>query len=174
VITLPLSTLLEPIKVLADAIQTGLSLPAGQVMLGLENYKIPATPSLYIALLYGPDTTIGNNRRYDKDVSGNFYQVQEAVKIHEIALDMMSFDASARVRQQEVLFAVTSDYAESLMEANAMRFGSEPSAFMPVPSIEETKELNRFRVTFTVNAIHRKVTAVSYYDSLQLDVTTNA
>lgn len=173
-IVYPPPTLLEPIKVLANAIQTGLGLGAGAVMLGLENYKIPTTAGLYIALLYGPDNTIGSNRTYDVDSAGAYYQVQEAVKLHEIALDVMSFDASARVRQQEVLFAVTSDFAEALMEANAMRFGSNPGAFVPVPSIEETKELNRFRVTFTVNAIHRKITPSSYYDSLQLETTTNA
>lgn len=174
-ITYPLPTLLEPIKVLAMAIEESLALPVGQIMLGLENYKIPTTAGLYIALLYGPDSTVGNNRTYDTDAQQNFYQVQETAKLHEIDLDIMSFDASARVRQQDVLFGVTSDYAESLMEKNAMRFGSTPGQFLPVPSLEETKMLNRFRVTFTVNALHRKITPVSYYDTLQpVQVTTNA
>ena len=145
-------------------------------MIGLENYKIPANPGLYIALLYGPDTTIGNNSRYDTDQNGAYYQVQEAAKLHDITLDVMSFDAAARVRQQEVIFAMTSDYAVALMEENSMRFASTPSTFLPVPSLEETKYLNRFRVTFAVNAIHRKATLVPYYDSLHepVQITTNA
>ena len=163
----PLPDVIEPIKVLAQALFVGLRLPEGQIMLGLENYKVPANPGLYIALLYGPDTTVGNNSRYDTDQNGAYYQVQEAAKLHEIILDVMSFDAAARVRQQEVIFAVTSDQAVALMEENSMRFGSTPGTFLPVPSLEETKQLNRWRVSFSVNAIHRKATPVPYYDTLQ-------
>lgn len=166
-ITLPLPALVEPIKVLGDAVQQSLGLEDGSVMLGLENYKIPKTAGLYIALLYGPSITIGNSKTYDTDAQGNYYEIQDTATLHEISIDMMSFDASARTRQQEILFAVTSDYAAGLMEKNTMRFATTPGSFVPIPDIEETKQLNRFRVTFTVNALHRKVTATPYYDSLQ-------
>jgi hypothetical protein len=158
---------MEPIKVFAMALENTMGLPNGQIMLGLENYKIPLDAGLYIALLYGTPTVIGNSKSYDVDSQGNFYQVQETATLHQIDLDMMSFDASARVRQQEVLFAVTSDYALSLMDANTMRFNTTPGSFVPIPSIEETKELNRFRVSFNVNALHRKVTPTPYYTTLQ-------
>lgn len=165
-ITLPLPPVPEPIKVLGAAIQQGLNLVAGRIMLGLENYKIPKSRDLYIALLYGPDNTVGNNKYYDTDAKGNYYEVQETPKLHQIDLDIMSFNGEARVRQQEVLFAVTSDFALALMEKNTMRFASTPGVFAPIPSLEETKQLNRFRVTFAVNALHRKVTPTPYYDTL--------
>lgn len=174
-IMLPLPVQVEPIKVVGQALASELGLAAGNIMLGLENWVLPATPGLYIALFYGTDETLGNNCYNDTDADLNFYEVQEAVKVHHIDIEAMSFNGEARVRQQDILWALASSSAQALMEQYAMRINSSPTSFVAVPSLEETKILNRFRSSFTVNAIHRKVKVVSYYDSLQLDnVVTDA
>lgn len=166
-ITLPLPALVEPVKVVGQILQAELGLSAGAIMLGLENWPIPLNAGLYIALLYGPDETIGNNNYNDVDSDGNFCEVQEVIKDHQIDIELMSFDASARVRQQEVLMALASSSAQALMERYSMRVNTQPTSFIPVPDLEETKQLNRFHGSFRVNALHRKVKVVSYYDTLQ-------
>lgn len=164
----------EPIKVLGMALQDEMGLVAGQIMLGLENWKIPENTGLYVALLYGPDQVVGNNNYNGTDVQGNFNEVQDVVMLHQIDIDVMSFDASARLRKEEVLQAIQSYRAQELMEKYQMRFASTPGSFLPVQTMEETKQLNRFRLSIAVNALHRKVKTTPFYDSIQdVDLVEN-
>lgn len=157
----------EPIKVMGMVLQQEMDLPVTQILLGKENYKIPKVEGLYVALLYGPDTTIGNNNYNSTDAQGNFYEVQDAVMLHQIEIEIMSFDSEARLRKQEVLQALQSYYAQSLMEKYQMRIAATPTSFVPVDTIEETKQLNRFHVAVAVNAIWRKIKTTPYYETLQ-------
>ena len=157
----------EPIKVLATAIQQQLGLPDGSVMLGLENWPIPDTPGLYVSLSYGPQIVIGNNNYDGVDDAGNYAEFQEAVMLHEVEVDVMSFDSSARTQKEAVLWALQSYEAQSLMEQYQMRIAATPGAFVAVEDLEETKQLNRYRLTIAVYAIHRNVKEMPYFDSLQ-------
>lgn len=149
-------------------LQHEMGLEAGQLMLGLENWEIPKNVGLYVALLYGPETVIGNNNYNSLDESGEYSEVQDSVMLHMIDIDIMSFDSSARLRKEAVLWAVQSYYAQTLMEQYQMRLAATPGSFSPVQnSLEETKQLNRFKITIMINAMHRNVKATPYYDSLQ-------
>lgn len=157
----------EPIKVLAMVLQQEMGLLPGQIMLGLENWEIPKTLGLYVALLYGPDQVVGNNNYNSVDSQGNYIEVQDAAMLHQIDVEVMSFNSEARLRKEGVLWAIKSYTAETLMEQYQMRLASTPGAFVPVPSPEPTKQLNRFQLTVTVNALHRNVKITTYYDALQ-------
>ncbi len=159
----------EPIKVLAMLFQQELEIAAGQIMLGLENWAIPKEKGLYVALLYGPDQVIGNNST-NSLVGGIFTEVQEAVMLHQIDVDLMSFNSEARLRKEEFLMALTSFRAGELMEQYQMRIGSVPGSFAPVQSPEEAKQLNRFQITVPMYAIHVKTKVVPYYDSLETPI----
>lgn len=148
-------------------LQSEMGLTSGQIMLGLENWEIPKNPGLYIALLYGAEIVVGNNNYNGTDVQGNFNEVQDAVMLHEIDIDIMSFDSSARLRKEAVLWALASYEAQTLMETYQMRIATVPVVFTPIISPEETKQLNRFKITIGVNAIHRNVKTSPFYDSLQ-------
>lgn len=161
------SPAIEPIKVVAMAIQAEMGLPDGQIMLGLENWEIPKNTGLYISLLYGVEQVIGNNNYNDQDGQGNYQEVQDVVMLHGIDIDVMSFDSSARLQKEEVLQAIQSYAAQQLMEQYQMRLAKTPGAFVPVPSPEPSKQLNRFQLGITVNALHRRVLTTPYYDKLQ-------
>lgn len=164
----------EPIKVVAMILQSEMGLNDGQIMLGLENWEIPKNTGLYIALLYGPEQVVGNNNYNSVDSQGAFSEVQDAVMLHEIDIDVMSFDSSARTRKEAVLWAIQSYYAQSLMELYQMRLAATPGSFTPILTMEETKQLNRFKITITVNALHRNVKTSPFYDSLQpVDLVEN-
>jgi hypothetical protein len=162
----PPSPSIEPIKAVGQVLMSELSLTAGQIMLGLENWVVPKDRGMYIALFYGTEEVVGNNNGVDVDSAGNFVEVQESVMLHHIDLDVMSFDSSARTGKEKVLWALGSQAAQAAMEKYGMRFATTPSSFVPVPSLETTKWLNRFRSTFAVNALHRNSKIVPYYDSL--------
>ncbi len=157
----------EPIKVLALALQAEMWLPDTNLLLGLENYEIPETTGLYIALLYGAEEIIANNNYSGVDVNGNFQEIQSAVMLHNIDIDIMSFDSSARLQKEAVLWALQSVAAQNLMEQYGMRIAAISGTFVPVQTLEETKQLNRFRISVKVNAVHTNVKSAGYFDSLQ-------
>lgn len=157
----------EPIKVVAAILKQEMGLDDGQIMLGLENWGIPKNKGLYVALYYGSELVVGNNNYNETDQQGNFNEVQDAVMLHQIEIDLMSFDSSARLRKEAVLWAVQSYTAQSAMEQYQMRLAATPGSFIQVASLEETKQLNRFKLTILVNALHRNIKTTPYYDSLQ-------
>lgn len=158
----------EPIKVLAMAIQNQMGIPDGQIMLGLENWAIPSTDTgLYIALFYGADQWVGNNNYNSADLNGNYQEVQSAILLHDITIDIMSFDSSARVQKEGVMQALQSSYALSLMEKYEMRFARTPASVTPVPNLESAKMLNRFQISVLMNAIHTTILTADYFDALQ-------
>lgn len=157
----------EPIKVLGMVLMAEMSLPATQIMLGKENYGIPPTKGIYVALLYGPDQVVGNNNYNVTDSQGNYYEVNDTAMLHQIEVEVMSFNEEARVRKQEVLQALPSYTSQTLMEKYQMRIATTPGSFIPVETVEETKQLNRFRITIAMNAIWRKIKVTPFYDALQ-------
>lgn len=151
----------EPIKVLAEILKYEMGMQDGQLMLGLENWKIPPNTGLYIALFYGPDTVVGAGDDFNADDNT---EIQTVAMLHSISIEAMSFDSSARLRKEEILMALNSMHAERAVSENGMRIGQLPQGFLPVPELEETKQLNKFRITFAMNALHQKVKAADYYD----------
>lgn len=165
----------EPIKVLAMIIQEEMSLPDGSIMLSLENWKIPNNVGLYVALTYGPDTVVGSANYNGNDASGNYVEVQAVAMLHQVEVDIMSFDSSARTRKEEVIQAIQSVYAQALMEKYQMRVLAIPTAFSSVPSLEPSKQLNRFRIAVDINALHVRTKPTAYYDTLQeVELTENS
>ena len=157
----------EPIKVLAGILQNQMALGAGQIMLGFENWEIPETPGLYVYLAYGSEQVIGNNNTSALDSEGNFVEVQQCVMLHQVVIDVLSFDSSARLRKEGVLWALASQYAQNEMELNGMRIASTPGSFTTITSPEPSKQLNRFQLGIEVYAMHQNDVAAPYFDSLQ-------
>jgi len=148
-----------------------MSIPNGQIMLGLENWEIPKNDGLYIALFYGPDIIVGTTNEFDAVTN---LEIQSTAMLHEIMIDALSFDSSARIRKEEIVMALNSVFAQQQLEAELMKINGIPTSFVPTPDLEETKWLNRYRLGFHMNALYQKIKAVSYYDSFGTPaVTTN-
>lgn len=158
---------IEPIKVIAVGLQYEMGLVPGQIMLGLENFLIPQTVGLYVALFYGAEQVISNTSQNGTNDNGDYQEIQSAVMLHSIEIDIMSFNEEARTRKEEVLWAITSYYMGQLMEEYQMRIASTPGSFIPIRSLEPAKQLNRFTTNFLMNAVHTNIKTTPYYDSLQ-------
>lgn len=151
---------------LASAIQTELSLSDGSVMLGFENFPIPETLGLFVSLAYGVEQIVGTSNQNSVDVHDNYEEVQTVSVLHQIEIDVMSFDSSARLRKEEVVMALSSYAAQQLMEVNQMRIASIPSSFVTITSPEPSKQLNRYRFTVSVYALHERILPTPYYDQI--------
>ena len=159
--------LTEPIKVVAQILQDELDLKPGQIMLGFENWQISNETGLYIALMYGMEQIVGSSNNNSTDVNGNYQEVQSVSMLHQIEIDVMSFDDSARLQKEEVVMALSSFNAQQLMETNQMRVASIPASFITVTAPEPSKQLNRYRFSVSLYSLHQRVLTTPYFDSLQ-------
>jgi hypothetical protein len=85
--------------------------------------------------------------------------------LHTISIDAMSFDDSARLRKEEIIMALNSNFSSNHLDTHLMAISRLPQSFVPVPELEETKRLNKYRLTFAMNALHQRTKTTSYYDS---------
>lgn len=162
----------EPIKVLGDIIKAEMLLEDGQIMLGLENWEIPQTFGLYIALYYGLETTVGQSNDFD---TSSLQEVQTVAMMHEIVIEALSFNEEARVRKEEIIMALNSVRSQNECGRYFMKINNLPQSFVAAPTLEETKQLNKFRIAFALNALHQKIKTVDYYDKFDgAAVTTNS
>lgn len=167
----------EPIKVVADILNFELGLSSGQIMLSEENFTLPKTPGLFVALSYVSSRPIGTavtNVPAAEGVAG-MTEVQEAAMDHTIQLDVMSFNDDARLRKEEIVMAFASNSSQRFQADNGVQIARHTAPFIDASTLEETQMLKRFITTIRVKALHRKTKSTDYYDQFQnAEVHSNA
>ena len=68
----------EPVKLIADVIESELGLASGQVMVTNQKYNIPKTPGLYVVVRYLAGKAIANNNYGNEEATAQD-EVQELV-----------------------------------------------------------------------------------------------
>lgn len=161
----------EIIKVLGDILKDQMSLRDDQIMLAYSKFNIPDKPDLYVALSHVSGKAIGNSSHFDTETNHEHIDTT----MHEIIqIDIMSFDASARTRKEEVIAAITSIFAEQQQDKYNFQIGRIPGEFINVSSLEETKFLNRFTISVAVTSVHTLDRFPDYYDQFPTpEVTAN-
>lgn len=163
---------IEPIKVVADILQEEMGLAKGQIMLAYQQYEIPKTPGLYVVLDYLSSKPISASNAVVPTNTGMDEQ-QSVTMRHEIQIDILSFDSSARTRKEEVLMALSSVYSQQQQQANSLQIARLSQAFINTASLEETKYLNRFTISIAVTALHSKLKGTAdYYDDFTTQFQT--
>lgn len=157
----------EPIKVIADILAAELAIPEGRIMLSNEEWDIEPTPGLYVALSDVAEKILASNNYPVVDDADDLFETQEVVALHDIQIDLMSFDDSARTQKEQVVAALHSVTAQQAMESNLMQVARIPSGFTNTSSLEESKWLNRYTVTVSVQALHQFVKTPPYYDTFR-------
>lgn len=155
----------EVVKVIADILVAEMGLASGQIMLSDENYEIPTSERLYIAVSYVSSKPIGVTVSNVPDGLGGTTEVQEAAMDHTVQIDLMSFNDDARLRREEVLLALASNKSQFLQEQNLIQISRHTTPFQDMSTLEETRILKRFTTTVRVKALTRKTKAGLYYDT---------
>ncbi len=162
----------EPIKVLADILQREMNLAKGQIMLAYQQYEIPKTPGLYVALDYMGSKPIAVSNTIVPSETG-MDEYQSVTMRHLIQIDILSFNSEARTRKEEVLMALSSVYSQSKQTENSLQIARLSSEFTNTASLEETKILNRFTISIAVTAVHNKIKGTAdYYDDFTTEFQT--
>jgi hypothetical protein len=164
----------EPIKVLADVIQSEMGLDDGHVVLTNQKWPIPKDQGLFVVLGVVSSKVIGNNNYFQDDGAGGGSEVQQAVTSEMIQVDAMSFDSSARARKEEIIMALASQASLRAQSEQSIQIAWMPEGFANTSFLEETAMLNRFTMTLTVKSIRTKTKSAEFYDTFQnTEVTTN-
>ena len=157
----------EIIKVIGDILKNQMDLRDDQIMLAYSKFNIPEKPDLYIALSHVSGKAVGNKSYFNPANNHEFIDTT----MHElIQIDIMSFDASARLRKEEVVAAITSIFSEQQQEKYSFQIGRIPGEFVNASSLEETKILNRFTISVAVTSIHTIERFPDYYDQFPTPV----
>lgn len=151
----------ETIKVIGDIIKNQMGLRDDQIMLAYSKFEIPETPDLYVALSSISAKAIGNVSTFDPTTNHEII----STTMHElIQIDIMSFNAEARKRKEELIAVIGSIYSEQQQEKYNFQIGRIPSELLNASNLEDTKFLNRFTVTVAVTSLSRIERFPSYYD----------
>lgn len=165
----------EVAKIIADILVAEMGLAAGQIMMSEENFEIPKTDAMFIAVSYVSSKPIGVTVTNTPDGLGGMTEVQEAAMDHQVQLDIMSFNDDALDRREEVLLALASNASQFYQEQNLIQISRHCTPFQDLSTIEETRILKRYTTTFRVKAVTRKSKVGLYYDTfLTPEVQSNA
>ena len=164
---------IEPVKVVADILQTGMGLADGQVLLAYQKDMIP-TDGLLIIVTAVNDAEVARDSFIEAANTGGEQEVTELLILHEIQIDLLSFSSDARTRRMEVMAALSSAYSQRMQVANTLQIARNTTPMMDTSFLEVTKFLSRYTTRVRVTALHRIVNGVAeYYDDFSGELNTD-
>lgn len=164
----------EFIKVIALIIEHELGLSRDQVILYNQKFDIPPDNRMYVSVSMLGSRPFGAKTKYEGDpVTGELVETQ-SVNVQEMySVLLYSLSATARQRNWEIPAALTSTYAQQLMEEHSFKIGYLPQ-MTDVSEQEGTSRLNRYSLTFAALVAYRKTKPVDYFDQFaQPTIITN-
>lgn len=168
----PTTTSIEPIKLIANIIQTEMGLSSSQIMDAYQQYEIPSE-GLFVEVGYlGQSEQVANQVYFDTALDT---EVQQTVMRHTIRIELMSLapDNSARIRKEELLLALRSFYSQQQQDANNMGIAWLQDNITDASEVEGASMLNRYITQCAVNALHQKVKSSGYFDIFPIELTTS-
>ena len=164
----------EPLKVIADILQTKLGLKAGRVMLYNQKYNIPKDDKIFIMVSEEDNDVYAASTNTMDTPDGSGYEERNDVLVRATAvIDVLSAGPEARERKHEVIMALNSIYSQQMQELNSLRIANLPVGFVNTSDLEASQMLNRFTIKF--NILYRKSNknSVDYYDKFKTEVVGN-
>ena len=167
----------EILQVLVDIIRTEMNLKSDQVVIYNQRWITPNDGRLYVSLNLMASRPYANNRRSASGWAPNpeggdalavLNEEQQINSADLISLHVQSYGDEARIRRNEVMFAINSTYAEQKMEEYGFHIGPVPSTFADVSEALATAMLTKYAITFAVLYATARVAAIDYYDEFPI------
>ncbi len=156
----------ETVELVAQLIARQMRLAPGVCQVYNEKRRLPPTTGLFVDVAIIGSRPFGVNTKFE-DVAG-FSRVVEVQTINNqelLQVDIFSYDASARLRKLDLIFALQSTEAQQMAEKYAFQVGRIPPSFADASEVEASKRLNRFAITFNVlRAYSRRLIAPTFTD----------
>ena len=148
----------EVAKIAADIIAAEMELNAEHCLLGDQKWDIPKDKGLFVVVFAQAAPPYGGATFLDTDETSDTFgkEIQQASVLHDVRVEIMSFDNSARVRATEVGLAFNSLLAQQLSEKYNISIGRTQAAVNASDS-EPTGRLQKFVTHTNMTALHQKV-----------------
>jgi hypothetical protein len=161
---------IEPLKAIAQVISNQMGLPEGRCWADYERNKIPPEGLFCVVSSLAPSETISAVDYFDAETN---QEVQQLCMLHHLQIDLASIipDNSARLRKEEVLMALRSFYSMNYLAKNGLGLSWIQSNLTDTSKVEGANYLNRYTTTCSVNALHTKSQAASYFDTFSAVLT---
>ena len=158
--------------ILADIIKNEMSLQDGQIYIYNQDFKLPSTNGLFVVIQQESSELGASNTKtivVDNVLKENTYQLVK----EEYAINIMSQNAEARQRKEEVLLALVSTYSQQKQDLYQIKIAQSPTSFVNVSELEGGSMLNRFVINISVLSWYQKTKTIPYYDQFSQSTINN-
>lgn len=162
-----------PLILFCDIIQTQMGLANGRVYLWDQKIMQPTDSGLYVAVSVVSCKPFGSSN--ESDTNGNSIQSVNMYAILQV--DIISRDAEARDRKEEIILALNSTYAEAQQEGNSFYIAKLPpgAQFTNLSSPDGTAIPYRFNISVAIQYFATKTMAIPYFSTFATpQVNTNS
>lgn len=147
----------ETIKLLAELIESQMDLKNGVVAIYNQQRRIPPTEGLFVDVAFLGQKTYGATTRAVNDpAEPDLVEVQTVSAAEVYQIDIFSADSSARLRKNDLIFALSGVAAQQLQEKWSCKISPVPNSFVDVSELEGAARLNRYALTITVIRAYSK------------------
>lgn len=148
----------EVAKLAADILVEELGLDAKHCLLGDQKWDIPADKLLFVVVYDDGGPVIGAANFLDTDSDSDTYlkEIQQETILHDVRVEMMSFDSEARVRKEEAGMAFASIFAQQIAGQYRVGIGRAQRA-VNASDTETTGRLLKYVTHLNITALHQKV-----------------
>ncbi len=162
-----------PLILFCDVIQREMGLANGRVYLWDQKIPEPSDAGLFIAVSVLTCKPFSNTNKYDGSGS-SLLSIQSINMYANMQIDIISRNAEARDRKEEVIMALNSDYAQSQQENNSFYIGKLPpgSQFVNLSNPDGGAIPYRYNIAVALQYFVRKTQAVPYYNDFVQTVET--
>lgn len=150
----------ELAKIVCDILQAEMDLDDAHCLLGDQKWDIPADKKLFVAVYDQNVGVFGAANFLDADPASATVnsEIQQSVALHDVRVELMSFDSEARVRKEEAGLALASIFAQQQAERYGLQIGRAAAA-VDASETEVTARLLKYVVHVNITTLHQKVKA---------------
>lgn len=156
---------LDPLRLVCEIIQNQLGLANGRVWIWDQKIMEPTDSAMYIPIQVMSTKVFGVSNKFD-GVSES--QVQSVNSRALLSIDIKSRSTEAYDRKEEVVMALSSQYAETQQESNSFSIFQVPSQeLVNIGELDGAAIPYRFNITVAIQYSKVKTTGVAYYNQFQ-------
>lgn len=155
-------------------------LPALQVVVRDQNYKLPNDSKLYVIVGMIDSAVVSAASPYlleEPIGSDEFFmkEIQECQMAEYIQIDLLSRSNQAILRKSDIILSLNSIYSKQKQEEFNFKIARLPRSFVNTSYAEGGSQLNRFSISFSCLTWYRKEKVLSanggnYYDEFSTRV----
>ena len=151
---------IEPIVAIRNVIRDYMELPDSQIYIYNQNRKTPKTDGLFVVLQFLSSNVYANNKEYIEPDQ----EIQTINSVETITINILSGDHQARLRKEEIVFALNSYIAQQSQQDNCYRIAKIPNSFVNISEAEAGKMLDRFSIEIELFTWYTQTKSIAYYD----------